>query len=145
VLEIGHVPATADDPFVVRVGGDVCADRCQDAIAATGRTDVALEPVDTGLDGMDVGVLETGQQKSAGEVDDAGARPDERVDVGNRPDSDDPLATHRDGLRPRPRRVNGMDVTAGKDDIGGSTCLSHAPEDDSAARAGLGRSGPRDG
>jgi len=126
--------------------GHVCPDRRQDAVAAASRTKVAPEPIDTGLDGMDVGILEAGQQEAAGEVDDAGARPDERVDVSGRPDRDDPLATDRDRFGAPSRRVNGVDVAAGEDHVGGTLCLClcHAPEDDSAPRAGLARFVPRD-
>ena len=61
---------------------------------------------------------EARQRKTPGEVDDLGARAEERRDIAVRADGDDPVAAERDRARFRPSRVDGPDATAAEDEVG---------------------------
>ena len=52
------------------------------------------------------------------QVDDLGTRPGRRHGVGVAADGDDATVAHRDGLRFRPRPVDGPDATAAQDEAG---------------------------
>ena len=144
VLEIGHVPAAADDPWEIRVRRGVGSDRRQDAVPAARLANVALELIDPAADRMDVGVLEAGQEEPARQVDDPRLRADVFSDLGRGPDRDDPLASDGDGCGPRLRGVDGMDVAAGEHEVGGTPGMRHRPRMTSRATRPLDRRGPRD-
>ena len=113
---------------VVRVGRDVGPDRREHAVPAARVADVALEPVDAAGDRVDVGVLEARQEQPAGEVDDprVAARRAAATSAADA-DGDDPLAADGDGLGARPGRVDGVDVAAGQDEVGGAVGMRHRP------------------
>ena len=125
VREIGHVPAAADDPRVVRMGRGVGPDRLEDTGPAVRLAEVALEAVDPAEDRVDVDVLEAGQEEPAGEIDDPRSRSDEVGDVGRLADRADPVAVNGDGRGPWPGRIDGMDVAAPEDEVGGAFGMRH--------------------
>ena len=66
---------------------------------------------------MDVRVLESGHEHPAGEIDHLGVAADSGTDVVVGPDESDPPVAHRDGLRPRSRRVDRVDGAVHEDEI----------------------------
>ncbi len=102
----------------MRVG--VGANRRQHGLAALGLAQIALHLVHAARQGMDVGILEARQEQPPTEVDDPGRRADRRRDLAGAPDGGDPISVDGDRLRRRPRRVDGVDVAPGEDDVGGS-------------------------
>jgi len=67
---------------------------------------------------MGVAVDEPGEDQAAVQVDDLSAWAGRRQGVGVTADGDDASVADRDGLRVRPRPVDGPDATAAQDEAG---------------------------
>jgi len=120
-----HGPPAPEDPRLLRVGVGVGDDRLQVVGLRVQIVQVAPEHVDAGGYRMDVRVLEPGDEHPAGEVDHLGRVADGGTDVVVGPDEGDPPIAHRDGLRPRSRRVHGVDGAVHEDEVRRRSVASH--------------------
>lgn len=106
---------------------------------------VALHPVNAARQRVNMGILEARYEHPIREIDDPGGRPDGPRDRRGSADGRDPLAVDRHRLRTRLAGVDGVDMAAGEDDIGGS--FAHARDDctprASASRRPIARNGAR--
>ena len=127
VGEVGEVPAGAQDPRDVRVGGGVGRDPLQVLVDAARVHEVAVQLVDARRDRVDMRIAEPGGDGPPAEVDDARARPDQGRHVAVAADGDEPAVAHGDGLGPGDRGVGGEHLAAGEDEVG--VARSHADED----------------
>lgn len=84
---------------------------------------------------MDVGVVDARQQRAAVEVDDAGRRPGERLDVGAAAHGGDRVSGDRQGLGDRAVGVDGDDRAVDEDQVG---VLAHVVVPQGLGAAGQG-------
>ena len=116
--EVGHRPAVAADPRLVRVRGGVRRDRRQVGVQPARIGQVAAQPADAGTHRVDVGVPETRRHRSAAQLDDTGPRSDPAAHGVVATDRDDPPLADRDGSRERPARVHRGHAATTEDEIG---------------------------
>jgi hypothetical protein len=95
-----HRPAAAEDPGEIRVRGGVILDRLEVLPLGGEIVQGAGAVVHAGADGVDMRVLEGGQDHLAVQVDDPRPRPDVRPDLRVRSDIDDPFPPNRHRLGP---------------------------------------------
>jgi len=122
-------PAAAGEPLEPGVRPGVRGDGVEAAHDGAGAGEIAAVELDAAADGVDVRVLETGQQQAAAQVDDFGARADQRSRIVA--DGGDPIAA--DGHEADPA-AGGEHGAAGEDEVGVHTT-------DLPASAGVGRPG----
>jgi hypothetical protein len=95
-----HGPAAADDPLGVRMGCGVPGDAAQVLVQVGGAGQVALAQFDTPHHGVDVRVLEAGEEEPAAQVDHLGSRAGQVADLVPT-HCQDPATTHGEGGRGR--------------------------------------------
>ena len=119
-----HVPATAEDPRVVRVRVGIGPDALDQRVASYGtlsrgsrRSHRSSSRPDSG--GWTWASWKPGRTVRPRSSIDAGPRADHPSIAAIRPDGGDPAGPDRDGLGLRARVVDGVDGTAPKDEVGG--------------------------
>jgi len=115
-----HRPAATQDPLLIRVVGGIGGDHGLVLAHVVGVGQVAAQQLHAATDGVNVGVLETGDQQPTGEVDHLGSRTDQRSDI-DRSDRNDAPAQDRHGVGTRTHRVCGEHRPAGEHQI----CIAH--------------------
>jgi hypothetical protein len=93
-------------------------DRVEDAGATGAVVEIAPKPTDTAVEGMNVGVLETGDQETAPEVDDPRGGADQLPDLALIADRHDPAGLDGYCLRSGTSGVDGVDAAAMEYEIG---------------------------
>ena len=118
--EIGHRPAVAADPRLVRVRGGVGGDDPEIRLEPARGRQVAAHLADAGRDRMDVRIPEARGHRPAAQLHDPGPRPDPVAHGIVATDRDDPPGPNGEGGGERAFRVHRRDAAAAQDEVGWS-------------------------
>ena len=133
-----HRPAAAEDPLAFRVRLRVRPHGFHVAIGRMEVVEIALQPIDTAADRVDVRVLEAGHQHPSAKIEHLRGRVDPIAYVVVAADRHDPSVLHRDGARAGPSRVHRVHGAVHEGEFGRAHRRSIA-----VRRARRGRGGPR--
>ena len=116
--EVGHRPAAAADPCLIRVRCGVRGDDIEIRREAPDSGQVAAQAVEAGGHRVDMGVAEAGRDRPAAEVDDPRARADPATERRVRADGGDPPVDDRQRLGNLSGRIHRGDPPATEDEVG---------------------------